>query len=867
MSRTTALLVSVLLSSCTLSKAVYLGEDIYSDKTGPQSAETAHEDINGVFPEAVYIKTRTQTFNAYHYYLVKDGLIWYKSIDPAKDPKDWILFQKTGLPHNPTQAGFNKPESIAEISADADELVALSGRGGFYRFCFDKIFARTNNVWFDRQGWPDKEQLYLDRRTAGNLSWALGKRNAHVLYYEDPFGNQHHNGSMEIVTTYVLLEDGQEICYSDTGLPVDFSRNYVGPERGAFKAVSLSVSASTMFVINEAGEMYTRLADFDTTGCDPLWFKYTYVFYKSNVPGTNYFSNLNEWGLPAEDWRPQPPVPLAGNAAVTRHITILQNGRGNGARELRVAGLNESGETGYWTKAVFDDVWNFKPVPLYFGADAILKTAGTADPQAEQEPQTGQDQPAELPDGRSRPYLRGPSLDKHYSGYYWNGRERESAWEYAIPNFNILEGDCDLRITWRNETCTLKLYPVEMWTYLKRNYLPGRTGPPKMFLVTLEIPENAFDGLSAEFSEQLTQKYTKNDRKLFHYTIAASTPYILMWETGRTESWLFLTDGTLSSRHPEFQRILPVGNFEEIWRYYSPELAIDRRAAITREELIQKIELNKTFRDEMKYRIRALKWSRLTAFRFTAGYMPFHLLITPLRFIDVPKIRTVTSFGDRLVLTNNSYINAFSTIRIWVYEKIVKLLELRLLWYNDLAKELSGTNGSGAAETFSLRYSENIADYWDSAGLPRVISGTFFGPGSRRTQIPAVLSLLSSGAEPELFGWCFTAGESVSAAIADNSFSIFIDPLKNLRAIYSLNHKNTKEKRVRIDCNIYINPGANSPVEQGIIDRVLKPLVNGNTRSIEAWIIFDGDTFEIRQYPVRYGNSLIFSGKAVNYTP
>jgi hypothetical protein len=877
----TALLVSVFLSSCTLSKAVYLGEDICSNKTGPQSAETAREDINGVFPEAVYIKTRTQTFNSYHYYLVKDGLIWYKSMDPAKDPKDWTLFQKTGLPHNPWIAGFNKPEKIAEISADADELVALSDKGGFYRFCFDKIITRTNNAWLDRQGWPDKEQLYLDRRTAGNLSWALGKRNAHVLYYEDPFGNQHHNGTMEIATTYVLLEDGQEICYSDTGLPVDFSRNYLGPERGAFKAVSLSVSASTMFVINEAGEMYTRLADFDTTGCDPLWFKYTYVSYKSNVPGTNYFSNLNEWGLPAEDWRPQPPVSLAGNAAITRHITILQNGRGNGARELRVAGLNESGETGYWTKAIFDDVWNFKPVPLYFGEDAFLETARAADPRAEQEPRTGQDdspRPEASPRTSERvpgmdplanqPAGRGPSLDKHYSGYYWrNSRERENAWEYAIPNFNILEGGCDLRITWRNETCTLKLYPVEMWTYLKRNYLPGRTGPPKMFLATLEIPENALDGLSADFSEQLTQKYAKNDRKLFHYTIAASNRYILMWETGHTEPWLVLTDGTLFNQPLEFHRLLSVGNFEEIQRYYSPELAIDRHAVITREELMHKIALNKTFRDEVKYQIRTLKWSQLTAFKFTAGYMPFHYFITPLRFVDVPKIRTVTSFGDKLVLTNDMYINAFSTIRMWAYEKIVELLELRLLYYNDLAKELSGTNSPDAAGIFSLRYSENIADYWDSAGFPRVISGTFFGPGSKRTQKPAVLSLVRSGAEPELFGWCFVAGESVSAAIADNSFSIFIDPLKNPRIIYSLNRKNPKEKRVQLDCTIYINPGANSPVEQEIIDRMLKPFINGSTRGIDARIIFDGNTFEIRQYPARHDNALIFSGKTVNYTP
>jgi hypothetical protein len=56
-------------------------------------------DINGEFPEAVYIKTRTQTFNSYHYYILDDGLIWYKSIDKHKEPKNWTLFRNRGLPY------------------------------------------------------------------------------------------------------------------------------------------------------------------------------------------------------------------------------------------------------------------------------------------------------------------------------------------------------------------------------------------------------------------------------------------------------------------------------------------------------------------------------------------------------------------------------------------------------------------------------------------------------------------------------------------------------------------------------------------------------------------------------------------------
>jgi hypothetical protein len=848
MTRLVSMMVcSWILGSCALSKAIYLGDDKYSYKPGLHSLEVSRdiEDISGVFPEAVYIKTRTQSFNAYHYYMLRDGLIWYKSIDQEQEPVNWTLFTETGLPHDPWKMSFNKPEKIVEISADADELVALSDEGGFYRYCFDKTIAHKSNVWLDRQGWPNTGQLFFDRRTGSNLSWALGKRNEHVLYYEDPFGNQHHNGTMEIVTTYVLLEDGQEICYADTGLPVDFSRNYLGPERGAFKAVSLSASASTMFVINEAGEMYTRLADFDTVGCDPMLFKYTYTPYKSDLPGTNYFSNLNEWGLPAEGWRPHPPIPLAGKAVITRHITILQNGQGNEARELRVAGLNESGETGYWTKAIFDDVWKFKAVPLYFGEDAILKTAQSVDLQAE----------------------RGLSWDKSYSGYYWNGGKKEQEWEYIIPNFNMLEGDCDFQILWRGETCTLKLYPLEMWTYLKRNYLPGRTGSPKMFLVTLEIPESAFDGLSAEFTARLEQKYAKNNRKLLQYTLVASYRYIFIHETGNTNSVLFLTNGELSKQYNEFLPFHLVENFEEIQRYYRLELVADSETVMPYSELAQKIELNKTFRDELKYQIRTLKRSQLTSFKFNAGYIPLHYLITPLRFIDVPKIRTITSFGDRIILENSSYINTISNIRIWVYEKIIAMLEVRLLYYHELAKEISEIALDIPSDRFEIasssRYSEYIADYWDMAGLPQVISGTFFSSDTRpRRTRPAVLSFIMTGTEPDLFGWRLSMGNSVDSAMRDQSFSIFIDPLKSPRTIYSRNGKSPKEKSIQLNCTLHFNPGTNSSIEQDIIDHILKPFIRENDHGIKARISFDGENFEIRQYPSGQGKSLIFWGKA-----
>ncbi|MDR2258505.1 MAG: hypothetical protein LBE14_05080, partial [Treponema sp.] len=211
-------------------------------------------------------------------------------------------------------------------------------------------------------------------------------------------------------------------------------------------------------------------------------------------------------------------------------------------------------------------------------------------------------------------------------------------------------------------------------------------------------------------------------------------------------------------------------------------------------------------------------------------------------------------FGERVVSANSSYIYTTSGIRIWVYEKIIELLEVRLRYYNELLKGFSET---AAAET---RYSEDITGYWDSAGLPLAIAGTFFNPGSglTRTQRPAALSFIRPGTEPELWGWYLSIGETVSSARAGNSFSIFIDPLKSPGAIYSRKGKTPGEKRLQLDCTLYINPGMNSPVEQDIIDRLLKPFVNMDAQSIKARLIFDGRVFEIRQHPAQRGSSLIF---------
>jgi hypothetical protein len=227
---------------------------------------------------------------------------------------------------------------------------------------------------------------------------------------------------------------------------------------------------------------------------------------------------------------------------------------------------------------------------------------------------------------------------------------------------------------------------VELWTYLKRDYLPGRTGSPKLFMTTLVIPDDAFTGLSEEFAGALNEKFKDKDKVFFRYVLAASENYIFLWDTKEEGSVLFLTDGTISTKYPGFNRNLYVQRFDELQRYHSIELIAGDDP--TQEELQQKIDLNSALQKELKHKIRLLKWSRLTTFNINSAFIPTFITIrfSPLRYVDVPKLRTITSYGEQIVLINSTYNKVISNIRIQHIEKIIVDLEDRIRYYRELKK-------------------------------------------------------------------------------------------------------------------------------------------------------------------------------------
>jgi hypothetical protein len=282
-------------------------------------------------PDIVYLKTNTQSFNRMYYLAVLKGDLWVKpNVESTGTDGPWT---KMTVP-----AAIQG--RVSQVSIDDHGAVLFDQDRKLTWTMSDALNAPWVPNWITAWGAP------LAMGPGFNLPDGVLKWEYSVLtvaeddYWVDPAGNQQKVGLGTVAHIWILHEDRQRITLVDPILPVDLSYEMCGPLRGRFKSENLSASASTTFVLNQFGDMFTRLYDFDISGADTLFFKYSYED-QTGVP-------LPVIQLPAPQWVKQPKI----DGTITDRITIFKTGKGSDSRMLRVEGLDGDGNTGFYEKAI-----------------------------------------------------------------------------------------------------------------------------------------------------------------------------------------------------------------------------------------------------------------------------------------------------------------------------------------------------------------------------------------------------------------------------------------------------------------------------------------------------------------------------------
>ena len=347
--------------------------------------------VQRALPPRIHLRTDKAGFNSIWQYALYGGNLYAKS---AKTQGDWRI-----APVPQCLQG-----QMTALSVDESRLVVLVYGG---RAATLESADETPELWwwttrFGSPIWlnPGGTRVRPDQR-AWSFSWLDPIYTSVIPFrqeatWTDTAGHKQPVGGAGVTTVYTLSKGGNRIFILDPWLPGadplkpsdkrfsdDYSYEMLGPLDGRFVSRNLSSSGSTTFVINDYGDMYTRLWDFDISGADTLFFSYTpenqgnlqgapnnfegffaqYPFLRSIFPQA-----YAKFQLPPPAWVRQPKVP----GEITSAITIRQTGFSSDKRELRVEGRRD-GRNGYWFKPIDPNTsWSFAPVTDYTLSRGLL---------------------------------------------------------------------------------------------------------------------------------------------------------------------------------------------------------------------------------------------------------------------------------------------------------------------------------------------------------------------------------------------------------------------------------------------------------------------------------------------------------------
>lgn len=463
-------------------------------------------------PQNVYFRNSQQGMSYENYYALKDGKIWIKPNESVTGMKgEWKLFEGTGIPFGNDVPSFKKNDRITEFATDGTMIVAVSDQRRFYLW---QPTLKEKTTWAEEIGAPFEDGLWLPE----NKVWSFGfsvlrapwKRltpmHDIVTYWEDIDGNKTQFGLT--ATIYVAAPDGQKIFFTDTGLPATFNRAFTSPERGAFVIENMSAAASTLFVINETGRMYTRMMDAEIEGGGPA-LKFTYKRGKRTDKVVPIMDAMRSMPLP--DWRKQEPVAQVagdktGRAVITKNITIIQTGEGNAARELRVQGRDSNGSYGYYCKKIFDEDWKFKITGERFDSNLIVRNY--------------------LTEGR-----KGKKLDRTYAG----SLKQLSAppLKVELIDFYYFNSPATMRVHVNGKHFDIILHTVDQWVMAEQaknapEAVGHPAGEPKLLQGTLEIPAGVLNSDDPDIRQAVDKYFKRFNLIAYAFLIRADDRKVLI---------------------------------------------------------------------------------------------------------------------------------------------------------------------------------------------------------------------------------------------------------------------------------------------------------------------------------------------------
>ncbi|MFE6860172.1 hypothetical protein [Nocardia sp. NPDC057668] len=329
----------------------------------------APAEVTSRLPRRIELRTTAGGFNEVWQYALLDGRLYVGAVDG--------------------ESGWRVPPlpnclvgQITGISVDGGRLVATGPEGHVYTL---ESADQTPELWwwtarFGSPTWLNPAgQRVRPAARAWSLSW-LDPRYVELIpfrqegFWTDTAGQEQPVGGAGVDTVFVLSAEGDRITILDPWLPGahplhpdnptfsdDYSFEMPGPLNGRFRAVNLSAAGSTTFMVNEYGDMYTRLWDFDISGADTVFFSYSYEDQTAHDSAPNnfegefarfqqlrpFFAQYANIQLPPPGWIRQPKIP----GDITAAISIHQTGGRSFQRELRVEG-RDGGRTGYWHKPI-----------------------------------------------------------------------------------------------------------------------------------------------------------------------------------------------------------------------------------------------------------------------------------------------------------------------------------------------------------------------------------------------------------------------------------------------------------------------------------------------------------------------------------